>query len=445
MKVRKPGLLFLLLVVAVTVMVSRPTLGLRTIPDATTTETGTPVIQIEAPGPAGPISLKTIDPLLLEFREGWKVPDLPGWKVETVGTLKIKLPAGFKISSEISGKNIDAEIVDENGRLFARFYNYQLQGYEIGDLVSQLLGQLFGNKATGEREYEEYKDLKNGKTAYLTRVIMSGETVTYPVILIYNPGEEPNLTTAGEVAIFIFEPKFYPDEPDRISNWIGGMIAGYLEAGLAALEIEGEEIQKKPQVEEQEEKPKEEQKPAVSYKGVGDPFMDKVLSILEGSEPIEHPYDWQEVYGNTFSFYLPYDFSVEFSMAGGLEQMEVADIGYQNYIISKLVVGYKYGFDTPGNYLNQLAGNYLGWLGQYTVGKQVTRGPFDDEGSYVTLYRLDYPSQYAWVALYSKSFDPNAFGPGVYLPFPGLTQKQDAEEWSYYYSNILLSISLDFQ
>ncbi|NLZ14920.1 MAG: hypothetical protein GXY29_12110, partial [Thermotogaceae bacterium] len=138
-------------------------LGLRTI-EATTTET------TAASGETGKLSLKTIDPLLSSFRAGWKTPNLPGWSEATVGGYTFKLPAEFSLSSAKSGANIDAEIKDGSGRIFARLFIYQLDTYQLDELFKDLTTSLYGIRASGNKSFDEFSDLGNGKIAYLTKL-----------------------------------------------------------------------------------------------------------------------------------------------------------------------------------------------------------------------------------------------------------------------------------
>ena len=50
------------------------------------------------------LSLRTIDPLLVSFREGWKSPDDPSWKVEMIGSTKIMIPGFLNLSGEDRSK-----------------------------------------------------------------------------------------------------------------------------------------------------------------------------------------------------------------------------------------------------------------------------------------------------------------------------------------------------
>lgn len=425
--------IFFLILIFAQLIFSSNGLGLRTLPEATPTESKPETV---------PLDLRTIDPLLSSFRDGWKAPDLPGWKSWKIGETELKLPAGFKITFEESGINIDSRITDTDGKHFAQFYVYQLQSYQIDELLSQLMEQLFGNKATEEKEFEEYKKLDEERTAYLTRIVMVDKLLTYPVLFIYNAGIEPSITLQGTVAIFIFEPDYFIGEPDMVNNWISGIAGSYIEFSKVEKEKPAELVEEIKEVEEEIVVEEKEEKPEKRYTKTGDAYIDSLLPIIEGYEFLkETPEGWIEVYGNTFSFYVPYNFYVSFYQTSGLEEMEVADITYQGYIVSKIIVGYKYDFESPLNYLNEIAATYLAGMGKYTIGKHIVSDQLDDAGSYMNIYRLDYPGQYAWVSLYSKSFDPNSFGPGEYVAFIGLTRIEDADSWAYYYSNIFMSMS----
>jgi hypothetical protein len=106
-------------------------LGLRTLtPEPTETadasETGEIVPDSEE---LNTLSLRTIDPLLVSFREGWTSPDDPSWKVEMIGSTEIMIPQNFSIFQEKTGLNYDVQIFDKDGLLFGRLFLYQLESY----------------------------------------------------------------------------------------------------------------------------------------------------------------------------------------------------------------------------------------------------------------------------------------------------------------------------
>ena len=413
----------LLILFAVPVLSTQPVLGLRTIVQATPTEIeiATPTEEISPPG--GPLVLKTLDPLLLSFREGWKVPELPGWKTKTTGTFDLKVPSGFAATVEMSGKNMDIEITDTDGDRFARLYIYQLQTYDVDELMDQLLGQLFGNRYSGDKEFQEFKDLGNGRMAYLSRVIIQEKKTSYPVVFVYNWGTEDSVIKAGETAMMIFEPDKYVMEIDRANGWIEGIAASYIN-GIVTVEKK-EDVQK--QVTEEVKTP-----------GTGDPFVDFVVKVLDDAASIiDPPYDWEYVYGELIELYIPPEFIAEVDYFED-DEMEVVDLDFDG-IVAKVIVGYSDDRDTFKGYLDWIIDAYLPENEKYTTGAEETRGPIGEYGGYVKIKRLDTGDSYYWILIYSDSEDPGIVT-DEYMVFIGWADRSEPEYWADFYNTIVFSI-----
>lgn len=426
---KKLWILFLLLLFVSPILATEPGLGLRTITPATPTEieeVATTTEEMISDTPTGPISLKTIDSLLLNFREGWKVSDLPGWKSTKIGTLDLKVPSGFTATFEMSGKNIDVEIIDVEGYRLAHIYIYQLQSYEVEELREQLLPQLFGSKYTGETDFEEFKDLGTGKTVYLTRVKMDMENVTYPIVFVYNRGEEQKDIIPGEVAMMIFEPGKYAMEVDRLNSWIEGIAASYIKQVTVPVKEEEKEIVKEEEIKEE------------VLVETGDPFVDYVLDVIDGKkEPMDLPEYWYYIYGDYMEFYYPNEFSIDIDYYED-DDMEIADLDFDG-IVAKIIVGYTEERESFSSYLDWIIDAYLPEGEKYYTAINENRGPLEDYGGYVKLYRLDSSDSYYWILIYSDSESPGIIY-DEYMTFIGWADMKEPEYWAAFYNPIIFSI-----
>lgn len=426
-------ILFLLLIFVLPVMATEPGLGLRTITPATPTEMeeeATPTEEMPQETHSGPLELKTIDSLLLSFQSGWKVSDLPGWKTVEIGAFNLKIPSGFTVSSEMSGRNVDIEITDGDKARFARIYIYQLQSYGVEELREQLMSQLFGSKYTGEMDFEEYKELGMGKVAYLTKVKMFMEETTYPVVFVYNQGEKLDNILPGEVAMMIFEPGKFAMEADRANGWIEGIAASYIEH--VTVPVKEEEM-----VVEKEEMKEEEMKEEIVSKTI-DPFVDYVLGVIDGERSIvDAPEDWEYVYGDYMEFYYPYEFYIDINYYED-DDMEIADLDFEG-IVAKIIVGYTDESESFSSYLDWIINAYLPEEEKYTTAVDENRGPINDYGGYVKLYRLDSSDSHYWILIYSDAEAPGTIY-DEYMTFIGWADMNEVDYWADFYIPIVFSI-----
>src|SRR6056297_219274 len=147
---------FIFMIFAIFVMTSSFSdgmLGLRTL-EATETEQATEVLaETEEPGIDAGLNLRTVDPLLVSFREGFQTPVLPGWKEGKIGDITFKIPMGFSTEAVKNGVNYDGKIRDTNGKIFAQLFLYQLDSYQLEELFNTLLKTLYADRAMDEKKF----------------------------------------------------------------------------------------------------------------------------------------------------------------------------------------------------------------------------------------------------------------------------------------------------
>jgi len=383
-------IIFVMILVAATLSAQ---LGLRTLtPEPTETIEATD-LEAVPPAPEGlpALTLRTVDSLLVTFREGWKGPDDPAWKTETIGTSKIMIPDSYSIFQEKMGLNYDAQIFDEDNALFGRLFFYQLESYEREELVEAVVASLYGESASTDRAYEETVELESGLVAYLASLKVKPEA-EYPFIAVYYPSEELDVTEPGPVTMFVFELANYQGSELEMAKEIISKIVG-------------------------------------SFIDVEEEFKEDDIDINID--------DWLEVEGDYFGFLMPPEFSVQFYLS---DYFEVADLGLRGTIVGKLFVGETDEPTSTEGVLNELVYEYLGGFGNFEVVDSYS-GNIGREST-VNVFALDFSGQLCWIALFSESVDAEVFGPGEYFALVGLADSQDAENWAKWYTGILAT--LDF-
>ena len=412
-------ILFLLLCFALTSMFSEGMLGLRTL-EATQTQQATESTNQESVG----LNLRTIDPLLIAFQEGFKSPTLPGWKENQMGDLSFKVPMGFSSEAIRTGVNYDGKITDANGETFAQLFLYQLDAYQIDELMSTLLKTLYGNKPTGERGFEKFKEYPNNKVVYFTRVYMYDQKITNPVMLVYQKGKTNEDIQPGSVLLLFFEPMQYQADTDQeqLNSWIEG-IAGSL--------IEAMTTEKPEKVNKPIEKEEKEETVAILGKNLGEKLA---YCIKNEIYLAKLPAGWKEAQGDYFSFWYPERFTTDFYLT---DDGEVTDLVYQGVAMAKIFVGETYDYVLEKDVFNELYQTYLSGLGAYNL---VSTSPsFGDFGSIVT-YEMDFSGYKGWISLYSESdWEGNLYG--EYLVFLGIAPYNEVEVWEEDYLDILISMS----
>ncbi|HPF17504.1 MAG TPA: hypothetical protein PLN92_07995 [Thermotogota bacterium] len=416
---RNVFILFLLLSFVLTSVFSEGMLGLRTL-EATQTQQATESSTQESIG----LNLRTIDPLLISFKEGFKSPTLPGWKVNQIGEVSFKVPMGFGSEAIRNGVNYDGKITDANGETFAQLFLYQLEAYQLDELVNTLLKTLFGNRATGEKTYEEFKDLSHDQVAYFTRIYMNDQKITYPILFIYQKGESYHDILPGSILFLFFQPSQYQADADQeqLNSWIEG-IAGSL--------IESMTTEKTEKV----EKPEEKEEKVESVAILGENLGEKLAYCIENEIYLAKlPAGWKEAKGTYFSFWHPDHFTTDFYLT---EDGEVTDLVYQEVAMAKIFVGETYDYVLEEDIFYELYQTYLSGLGTYKLVE--TTPSFGDFGSMVT-YEMDFSGYKGWISLYSESdWEGNLYG--EYLVFLGIAPYNELEVWEEDYLDILISMS----
>ena len=65
--------------------------------------------------------------------------------------------------------NYDVRIYDSEGRLFGWLFYYQLESYDLQELLNTVVSSVYGDKATGEKPFEEKRSFDNGLAAIWLR------------------------------------------------------------------------------------------------------------------------------------------------------------------------------------------------------------------------------------------------------------------------------------
>ncbi|HQC38701.1 MAG TPA: hypothetical protein PLF98_10375 [Thermotogota bacterium] len=395
-------------------------LGLRTI-EATTTET------TAASGETGKLSLKTIDPLLSSFRAGWKTPNLPGWSEATVGGYTFKLPAEFSLSSAKSGANIDAEIKDGSGRIFARLFIYQLDTYQLDELFKDLTTSLYGIRASGNKSFDEFSDLGNGKIAYLTKLTLSNETASLPILFLYQRGAQQIDVKSGTVVMLIVEPYHYQeaDRQEILLAWIEGIGGSLIGAFTPTTSIKQTETVTPPIS-------------VITPTNVpaGQDFGALLAQRLYAEEWLsELPEGWETAYGEGFSVFHPSDFTPSYFSADDLEGF---DFAFNGVTVAKLFVGRSEEELLVDELYQDLFSSYLSGLGNYNL---VKKTPYLDMGfGFAKTFELSFSDVRAWIMIFSESIIEDIFE-GEYIVFIGMAPVQEVETWKDVYLDVIMSIA----
>ncbi|HNW45812.1 MAG TPA: hypothetical protein PLU70_01475 [Thermotogota bacterium] len=396
-------------------------LGLRTV-EATTTEAATEKTE------TGKLSLKTIDPLRASFQAGWKAPSLPGWKEAVVGGYTLKLPAGFSLNASKSGSNFDAEIVDSSGQLFARLFVYQLDAYKLDELLVDLTTSLYGVRTSGSKSFEEYSDLQNGRTAYLTKLTLSDQLFALPVLLLYQKGAQQTDVKSGTVVMLIVEPGLYqaPEKQDLLAAWIegiGGSLIGSYAPASSAKTTEPVTIPVK-------ETPKTTGLPA------GKDFGALLIQRLSAEEWLDSPKrGWKTAYGDSFYVFYPAELKPDYFYA---DQLEGFDFVSTDMTVAKLFVGYIDEELLCDELYQDLLSSYLGGLGNYNL---IKKTPYLDlQLGFVKTYELSFSDMRAWIMLFSESIIEDVFQ-GEYIVFIGIAPTRETETWKDIYLDMIMSVS----
>lgn len=426
----KKYVLLFFVIIAFQVSFSEGLLGLRTLESKETQASTETTATFEESSPSLKLNLRTIDPLLVAFKEGFKTPSLPGWSSQKIGELSFKIPNGFSFDVAKNGLNYDAKIMDTNSEQFAQLFLYQLESYQLDELFDSLVKSLYSNKATGEKAFEEFKDYPRGMLAYFTRIYMSDQKITYPILFAYQKGETNKDVLSGQVLFLFVEPSQYQAESDLelLNSWIEGI------AGSLLNDMSVEKTEEVNQVKKKVEEPVKPSEEEIILKGNN--FGSKMAYAMENvifiSQP---PKGWSVAQGDTFEFFYPHEFDVEFHET---EDMEVADLGSQGTTMAKLFIGETEEYLLEEDILDELYFNYLSGLGSYTL---VSTTPyFDPDGISLVTYEVDFRGYKCWITIFSES-DSEGYLNGEFLIFLGIAPLEDVQAWQEDYLSILLSLT----
>jgi hypothetical protein len=424
---KKNSFIFLLVLIFVLASgFSEGMLGLRTL-EATETQQATEAA-VEEEVSVG-LNLRTIDPLLIAFRDGFKTPVLPGWKESFIGDLTFKIPMGFSAEIVKNGANYDGKIADNNGMTFAQVFLYQLDAYQLEELLDTLLKTLYGDKATEEKKFEEFKEYPNDKVAYFTRVYMSDQKISYPILFAYQKGETNQDIIPGSVLFLFIDPYQYQADADqeKLNNWIQGIAGSLLNAMTAEKKEKVEEVKKPEKV----DKPEPEDD-SVEIKG--DNFGEKLAYSIENEIYLaELPENWQVGEADYFTFWYPKSMDANYY---DITNGEVVDLVYQGVTMAKIFIGESDEYISEEDVFDELYQSYLSGLGSYKLVE--TTPAFGDYGSLIT-YEMDFSGYKGWVSVYSES-DWEGYVYGEYLIFLGIAQFNEVEIWEIDYLDILISM-----
>lgn len=424
---KKNSFIFLLVLIFVLASgFSEGMLGLRTL-EATETQQATEAA-VEEEVSVG-LNLRTIDPLLIAFRDGFKTPVLPGWKESFIGDLTFKIPMGFSAEIVKNGANYDGKIADNNGMTFAQVFLYQLDAYQLEELLDTLLKTLYGDKATEEKKFEEFKEYPNDKVAYFTRVYMSDQKISYPILFAYQKGETNQDIMPGSVLFLFIDPSQYQAEADqeKLNNWIQGIAGSLLNAMTAEKKEKVEEVKKPEKV----DKPEPEDD-SVEIKG--DNFGEKLAYSIENEIYLaELPENWQVGEADYFTFWYPKSMDANYY---DITNGEVVDLVYQGVTMAKIFIGESDEYISEEDVFDELYQSYLSGLGSYKLVE--TTPAFGDYGSLIT-YEMDFSGYKGWVSVYSES-DWEGYVYGEYLIFLGIAPFNEVEIWEIDYLDILISM-----
>lgn len=175
----------------------------------------------------GTLSLRTVDPLLLSFREGFKAPDDPGWIEKKVGNVSLKLPGLFSVSSQKFGSELQKHRSSTVTESFLVAFLLPAEPYDLEELLMQL--SLCLGIPTGEKSYEETMWMENGMArSYLWHPLKMVANIDFPVIFVYTPGDE--IAVAVGTCGHVFGAGRYTGEKldGKAKAIIADVVGGYL-------------------------------------------------------------------------------------------------------------------------------------------------------------------------------------------------------------------------
>ncbi len=399
---------------------SQGMLGLRTVEATKTEDEASVTLQQET---TMKLNIRTVDPLLQSFRDGFENPDLPGWTAVKIGEKSFKLPIGFTLSVADNGGNYDAEILDENRNRFAQLFMYQIEAYKLDELYIALIQTLYGEAAT-EKSFEEFKEYDDDLTVYFVNQLNTEENDYMPLFFIYRKGKDKETVSEGTAMFFFVEPFEYKtmEDPTYINPWVEGIAASLIDAMKTA----EKEIPVQPEGEK-----------STIAAGDTDSFGAWVADSVRNAQWVDVPPEgWVEKTAQMFRVYHPAAFNTQTYMT---DDFELMDFEYNGVAVSKLFVGFSAEALTVRDVLDELYDTYLASLGRYTI---VRETPYlSDDAGYLITYELDFEDAIkCWVTISSESYEPG-FLEGEYILFLGIADMGEAEAWKVIYHTLLMSLA----
>jgi len=278
------------------------------------------------------------------------------------------------------------------------------------------------------KKFEEFKVYPNEIIAYFTRVTMSDQKITYPILFAYQKGETNSDILPGPVLFLFVEPSEYQAEADQeqLNSWIEGIAGSLLDGLTKEKEERTAEGVKKP---EEEELEKDE-----TVEIIGDNFGEKLAYCIEEVIYLsELPENWKVGEGDYFAFWYPDSMVANYY---DITDGEVVDLVYKGVTMAKIFIGESYEYVNEEDVFDELYQNYLAGLGSYTMVD--TTPAFGDFGSLIT-YEMDFSGYKGWISMFSES-DWEGYLYGEYLIFLGIAPFKEIEVWEEDYLDILLSM-----
>lgn len=407
---------YLMMVVALLVVCSLTLIGqgvgLRTL-----TPDPPPESAPETEAQTGPRGLRTIDPLLRAFQEHEPQELRAGWRKEALGKYSLFLPDDFRISSVMSGRDLEATLYDDDYFPFTEIFIFMLEEYTTDELVDDLIAWLYPDETEGVKEYEAWIHLDESRTAYTTKLVMKDHSQGLPLYFLYHRGDSEEIVLSGETVIMIFQIDPY-DTPERLqlaNETIIG-ISGSLISSWSAREIVPTRIDT----------------------STRDPFIMAVYKALE-EEGFEDPgADWQEHSHLQLGFSLPpviepHFFDTDTGLVG-------ADFAYEGIVVGKVIVGETQELHPIEGEVEEIIDLFLSGLGQH---QWIDHESWELPEESLNIWRIDFQDYACWLAFYSESPDPSYFGQGTFFIFFGIAPRQPESEipqWSRMFSTILGSL-----
>jgi len=323
-------------------------------------------------------------------------------------------------------KNTDGFILDEDGDIFARIYIYDLEKYLIKTLFSDLTEMIYPDETKGVIKSDEFKNLSSGKMGYFALLTMNYEKNPYPVLFLYQKGEDEEESKSGTIIMVFFETgKFLTEEAiTKSSLWVEGIGGSLIQSYCGDSQVDNGIKTEKTQ--------------EPSSISLNDRLTDKIAEVLLGYELFDEiPSNWKEFYGDIFSMYLPPEFSFEQIIDSGYE---VVDLISSGIYVGKVFAGETDGKILSSDLIQNIYSDYLTGLGSFKKFSEYSLSDLPLSLKSFNIVKLDFPGFWSWIILVSESTEAESFGPGEFIIFVGISPKAEETKYADYYFKILGSI-----